>query len=455
MAKIKTIYACQQCGSQSPKWLGRCPDCGAWNSLVEEQAPTSGPTSAALRTSTNAPVPLNEISPNEAGERIVTGISELDRVLGSGIFRGSAILLAGEPGIGKSTLSLQMAIALQESDQKVLYVSGEESLTQIRNRAQRLAPEGSELLVLSETNLENIAYRISTESPAVVIIDSIQAIYNPALSGAPGNVAQVRECATRLFQLTKENQISLLLIGHVTKEGSVAGPKILEHLVDVVVNFEGNIEQHRILRTVKNRFGAANELGIFEMFSDGLREVKDPSGVFIDRERRPAVGSAVVCSYEGTRPLLIEVQALVGRSNYGTPQRIVSGFNQRRLSLILAIMEKYCRLSFGVHDVFVKVAGGLHLDDPGIDMGVAAALYSSFLEKPMLPDAVYLGELGLGGEVRAISFSEKRLMESQRLGFKRVFLPEGNAPEAETAARLTIGLTQIGKIDELLYPPSE
>jgi DNA repair protein RadA/Sms len=298
-----------------------------------------------------------------------------------------------------------------------------------------------------------IEHYIAESKAAIVVVDSIQAVYNPDFSGAPGNIGQVRECAARLFRLAKENQFTLFLIGHVTKEGAVAGPKILEHLVDVVVYFEGTTQQHRMIRSVKNRFGASNELGVFEMHSDGLREVTNVSGLFVNPHQRPMAGSSIVCSYEGSRPLLVEVQALVNRSNYGTPQRTVSGFDYRRLSLILAIVEKYCRVEFGIHDVFVKVAGGLRINDPGIDLGVAAALYSSRQEQPLDNDAVYIGELGLGGEVRPVSFIEQRLQEIQKMGFKQVYLPRQEAGlERGQPKKISLLLSPVREVSELLIP---
>ncbi|RMF59165.1 MAG: DNA repair protein RadA [Calditrichaeota bacterium] len=450
MAKPKHVYICQQCGYQSPKWLGRCPDCEGWNTFIEEEiSPQTPKAGSAPKTN---PIPLSQISDINLENRISTGIDELDRTLGGGLLPASVILLAGEPGIGKSTLLLQMAEHLLHKKQKVLYISGEESPQQIKNRATRLKAAKSELLILTTTDLSDILYHITNLKPDVVIVDSIQAVYNPEFSGAPGNVGQVRECAARLFQLAKEQSFALWLIGHVTKEGAVAGPKILEHLVDVVIYFEENTRQHRIIRAVKNRFGAANELGVFEMRHNGLHEVKNVSELFLTPDQSLRSGSSIVCTYEGSRPLLVEVQALVNRSNYGTPQRTVSGFDYRRLSLLLAILEKYCHLNFGLFDVFVKVAGGLRIDDPGIDLGVAAALYSSRLDQPTAPDTVYIGELGLGGEVRPVSFIEKRLQESMKMGFKQVYLPAGNLPDSQSRKKYKLLLSPVEKVNDLLLP---
>lgn len=451
MAKTKTVYICQNCGYQSSKWIGKCSDCGAWNTFVEEQIAPKAQKKAAAPTR-SSPIPLSQIPGEDSLKRISTGSEEFDRVLGGGIFPASVILLAGEPGIGKSTLMLQILLQLQEKGSSALYISGEESLQQIKNRATRLRKSAGNLLVLAETDVNAIEYHIEQIQPGVVVIDSIQAIYNPDFSGAPGNVGQVRECAARLFQRAKENQFTLFLIGHVTKEGSVAGPKILEHLVDVVIYFEGNTQQHRIIRAVKNRFGASNELGVFEMFNDGLREVKNVSGLFINPHQKPVTGSSIVCTYEGSRPLLVEVQALVNRSGYGTPQRTVSGFDYRRLALILAILERYCSLNFGIHDVFVKVAGGLRLDDPAIDLGVAAALYSSRQDQPLDTDAVYIGELGLGGEVRPVSFIEPRLREAQKMGFKQAYLSARNLPDPGNLKKLSLLVSPVVTVNELLLP---
>ncbi len=451
MAKSKHIFTCQQCGYQSPKWLGRCPDCGEWNTFIEEEIQASSHRKSAGVPRTT-PLLLSRIADLDLNKRTTTGIEELDRTLGGGLMPASVILLAGEPGIGKSTLLLQMAVELQQQGKTVLYVSGEESPQQIKNRATRLNAGKTELPILAATDINDIQYHIEQMKPDVVVVDSVQAIFNPDFSGAPGNVGQVRECAARLFQQAKEQSFALFLIGHVTKEGAVAGPKILEHLVDVVVYFEENTRQHRIIRAIKNRFGAANEIGVFEMRHDGLHGVRNVSELFLHPHQSVRSGSCIVCSYEGSRPLLVEVQALVSRSNYGTPQRTVSGFDYRRLSLMLAILEKYCRLNFGIHDVFVKVAGGLRIDDPGIDLGVAAALYSSRLDQPLEKDAVYIGELGLGGEVRPVAFVDKRLQEAQKMGFQQVYLPAANLPEPKMRKKYSLLLSPVPVVNELLLP---
>ncbi len=450
MAKTKTIYICQNCGYQTPRWMGKCSDCGEWNTLIEEIVSPQERHQSGFKP-TSKPIKMAQISLEDSQKRISTGSKEFDRVLGGGIFPASVVLLAGEPGIGKSTLMLQVMLNLQNRDLKTLYISGEESLQQLKNRANRLPKLSDDLTAVAETDIQAVQYHINQFKPEIVVADSIQALYNPELSGAPGNVGQVRDCAARLFRLAKEQQFTLFLIGHVTKDGSVAGPKILEHLVDVVIYFEGNTQQHRIIRAVKNRFGAANELGVFEMRQDGLCEVSNVSSLFLNPHQNSMAGSSIVCSYEGSRPLLVEVQALVGRSSYGTPQRIVSGFDHRRLSLILAIVEKHCQLNFGIHDVFVKVAGGFRIDDPGIDLGVAAALHSSRQEQPLENDTVYIGELGLGGEVRPVSFVEQRLLEVQKLGFKQAFLPAASLPTGQQRKQFKMMLSPVMLISELLF----
>ncbi len=374
--------------------------------------------------SPNSPVLLSQISREEL-PRISTGIREFDRVLGGGIFPASVVLLAGDPGIGKSTLLIQVAARLVRQQISVLYVSGEESLRQLHNRANRLNIARHAIPVLMETNLENILFHIEKQSPTVVIVDSIQSLYSEDVVGAPGNVAQLRECASRLFRAAKEQGWSLILVGHITKEGSIAGPKILEHMVDVVLSFEGdNLYQYRILRSVKNRFGATSELGIFLMEPEGLKEVENPSRLFLSRKSGSQVGVSVVCSFEGSRPLLAEVQSLVSRSNYGVPQRTVSGFDPRRLALLLAILEKHGNLHFGVYDVFVKIAGGLRFDDPGIDLGIAMAVFSSYKDVPLPPQSVFIGEIGLNGDIRPVNQMEARIREAEKLGFRRIYIPD-------------------------------
>lgn len=425
MAKTSTVFVCNNCGYESLKWAGKCPECERWNSFEEVEKASTAPSKHKTVISQTTPKILSELQQEGLTSRIGTGIRELDRVLGGGIYPASVNLIAGDPGIGKSTLLLQLAGILTKKNIPVLYISGEESLNQIKGRSQRLGLGALAIPVLAETELENILIQIEQSSAKIVIIDSIQSIYSINISGAPGNVGQVRECAAQLFRAAKENDWSLFLVGHITKEGGIAGPKILEHMVDVVIYFEGDsLYRYRILRSLKNRFGATNELGLFFMEKDGLREVDNPSKLFISDTKMPQVGTCTICSFEGTRPILAEVQALVSRSNYGVPQRTVSGFDQRRLALILAILEKHCSLNFGIQDVFLKIAGGLRIDDPGIDLGIACAINSSLKEKPIKNGTVYIGEMGLNGEIRPVSQIERRIQEAINLGFKQIFVSQ-------------------------------
>ncbi len=448
MGKSKPIFICQTCGHESLKWLGKCPECDAWNTFVEEiveKTPANRRRSAPQRE----PVRLSQVELTAMPARILTGMVELDRVLGGGIFPGSVVLLAGEPGIGKSTLMLQMLLQLASRKENVLYISGEESLEQIKSRASRIAPSSDALMVLAETNLEDIRYHLQQLQPTVAVVDSIQSVYSSQLSGSAGNVSQVRECAAQLFQLAKVQGFSLFMVGHVTKEGVVAGPKVLEHLVDAVIYFENTNQQFRIIRATKNRFGATNEIGVFEMRHQGLVEVDDISRLFLSSAHRPSVGNSLVCSYEGSRPLMVEVQALVSRSHYGTPQRTVSGFDYRRLALLLAVLERYVGLAFGIYDVFVKIAGGFRIDDPALDLAVAAALYSSRLDRPLEKDRVYLGELGLGGEVRPVAYLESRLQEIQKMGLRQVVLSAHHNVDASLKRKLTLKILPIEHINNV------
>lgn len=422
MSKPKTIFRCQTCGHETVKWSGRCPACGAWNTLAETRIEKQDKP-AELRTSSVEISLLSEIA--QSGEaRRSTGIDELDRVLGGGVMPASVVLISGDPGIGKSTLLLQMAASLVRQNISCLYVSGEESLKQIKTRADRLAVGNIALPLLAETELENVLYQVQKNKPEIVIVDSIQSIYSSNISGAPGQMGQMRECTARLFRAAKEEGWSLFLVGHITKEGSIAGPKLLEHTVDVVIYFEGDtFYQYRILRSLKNRFGATHEIGLFLMEQQGLKEVENPSSLFLSDSAAPQIGSSVVCSFEGSRPILAEVQSLVSRANYGVPQRTVSGFDQKRLALLLAILEKHCRLDFGTSDVFVKIAGGLRIDDPGIDLGIAMAIFSSRTNRVLPAKSVYIGEIGLNGDLRPVSQAERRVQEAVKLGFRRIYLP--------------------------------
>ncbi|HTX17629.1 MAG TPA: DNA repair protein RadA [Bacteroidota bacterium] len=425
MSKVMTKYVCQSCGYVSPRWTGKCPNCNEWNTFVEE-APT--PAKVARKSGGLAskldPVPLDKVNGHE-DVRIRTGIAEFDRVLGGGIVGGSVVLLGGDPGIGKSTLMMQVALNLK--GKVVLYVTGEESLKQIRLRAERLGSQSGSVLLLPETNLELIADVIERGEPDLVVVDSIQTMFRPDLESSPGSVGQVREATALLTRIAKSKGSPLVLIGHVTKEGLLAGPRVIEHMVDTVLQFEG--ERHyayRILRATKNRFGSTNEIGIFEMHDDGMHEVKNPSEVFLSERTYGASGATVVATLEGSRPLLIEVQALVTATNYGLPQRTATGFDLRRLQMLLAVLEKRGGLNLGTQDVFVNVAGGIRIEEPAADLGVASSIVSSLRDVPVDSQAVAIGEVGLGGEVRTISHSEKRTQEAAKLGFKRIIVPKNN-----------------------------
>lgn len=432
MAKGKqtTVFFCQECGYESSKWLGQCPGCRQWNTFVEESIkPASAPGMGGGKASFSRapkPVTLREI---ESGgeERVQTGIEELDRVLGGGIVKGSLVLVGGDPGIGKSTLLLQVCRRLSREERKVLYISGEESLQQIKLRAERLGDFSDALTLLCETNLDAIEEAVKKCAPSMVVIDSIQTMYCEQVSSAPGSVSQVRETCGRLLQLAKGQEISVFLVGHVTKEGTVAGPRVLEHMVDTVLYFEGDrFASYRILRSVKNRFGSTNEIGVFEMRQDGLREVKNPSEFMLSGRPKGANGSVVVCSSQGTRPIMLEVQALVARTNFGFPKRQSTGIDFNRINLLMAVLEKRIRMQIGDCDAYVNVTGGIRVQEPAIDLGIVMAIASSFKNRAVPEDVVVFGEVGLSGEVRAVSMAQARVQEAKKLGFSTVILPESN-----------------------------
>jgi DNA repair protein RadA/Sms len=431
MPKARTIFACQTCGFQSPRWLGRCPDCQGWNTLVEERVDV-GPESRHF-TSDNLPAVAQPLSTVRAAEepRQQSGIGELDRVLGGGVVPGSVVLIGGDPGIGKSTLVLQALAALARTGAArggtMLYVSGEESPQQIKMRADRLGIAEDRLLILAETSLERIIEQIQKLAPSAVAIDSIQTVFTEQLSSAPGSIGQVRESAAQLVTHSKSTNRATFLVGHVTKDGSFAGPRVLEHMVDTVLYFEGDRgHPFRILRAVKNRFGSTNEIGVFEMKENGLQPVANPSAFFLAERPEEVPGSVVIASIEGTRPILVEVQALVSPTSFGTPRRTTLGFDPNRVAVLIAVLEK----KMGVHllgqDVFVNVAGGVRIDEPAADLGVIAAVASSFLDKPVDPRTLLIGEVGLAGEVRAISQADTRVREAMKLGFARCILPESS-----------------------------
>ena len=437
MAKTKTAFFCRECGNETPRWQGQCPACREWNTLVEEPSaankkPSAG--SSAVRFAADAvPVRLRDVEGAER-RRWTTGLGELDFVLGGGIVPGSVVLVGGEPGIGKSTILLQVASRLEAAKLRTLYVSGEESAHQVKLRAERLGGDAAEVTLLAETELDAILLRAAELGPEVLLIDSIQTVYTPELEGAPGNVGQVRECAARLQRFAKQTGTAVFLVGHVTKGGGIAGPKTLEHIVDTVLYFEGEGGvDHRVLRATKNRFGGVDEIGVFRMTAEGLVPVANPSELFLGDRSTRASGSAVVSTMEGTRPLLVEVQALAAKASYGAPQRVSTGFDHKRLALLLAVLEKRAGIPFGQLDVFLNVVGGLKLVETAGDLAVAAALASSVYDRVVPPDAVFIGELGLGGEVRPVGQVERRLAEAARMGFTAAYLSPRAAPRTPPA----------------------
>lgn len=429
MAKARTVFRCQECGTAAPRWVGRCPGCGEWNTLVEEREEPSGAAGARPATPTDVPVPIGDVDAGEFTAR-PTGLAELDRVLGGGLVPGSVSLLGGEPGIGKSTLLLQTVAAMADTGCRCLLVSGEESKQQVRLRAERLGAIPPTVWLQSETVLPNVLTGVDEVKPDVVVIDSIQTLEDPELGSAPGSVAQVRECAAQLVRVAKERGLTVVLVGHVTKEGALAGPRVLEHVVDTVLSFEGDRHHAlRLLRAVKHRFGSTAELGVFEMADSGLREVSDPSALFLG-DRRPGVaGSAVISALEGSRPLLLEVQALTTGSELVMPRRSAQGIDAARLALLLAVLEKHCRIPFAKVEVYASVVGGVKVFEPGADLGLVLALASAVRNRPLPKDLVACGEVGLGGEVRQVAQTGRRLAEAARLGFSRAIVP-ASAPDS-------------------------
>jgi DNA repair protein RadA/Sms len=460
MKQPRPVFVCQECGSQSPKWQGRCTDCGAWNSYVEERPVEAMPGTAgqglaghryALPGAANHGARKYAEIETENAQRLTTGIGEFDRVLGGGIVPGSLVLLGGEPGIGKSTLLLQAAANFAQAHGPVLYASGEESEHQIKSRGDRLGVGDAPLFLMAETCIERILEELGRLRPAMLVIDSVQTVFSLKFQSAPGSIGQVREAATQFLFMAKGHNIPTFLVGHVTKEGSLAGPKALEHIVDTVLYFEGERHHsHRVVRAVKNRFGAISELGVFEMTGAGLKAVPNPSAMFL-AERSVTPGSAVLCCVEGSRPLLVEVQALVSTSAYGMPRRMAVGIDQNRLSLLLAVLEKRAGLLVGGDDVFVNIAGGMSLDEPAADLAIVGALASSLRNRPLPPGTAVFGEIGLGGEVRGVPQALLRVREAQQLGFTRVVMPAANVdPSLESAGDGTLELVGIRHIGEAL-----
>ena len=445
-----TIFLCQSCGFESRKWLGKCPECGEWNSLVEERVVTTkkGSAKGGFRLREAKAIAYNEIE-SQDDARVSSGVTEFDRVLGGGIVPGTLVLLGGDPGIGKSTLLLQVAEKLSTSGGTVLYISGEESERQIKLRGERLRIEADSLLLLPETNLENILREVDRVKPSTIIVDSIQTTFSSEIESAPGSISQIREVAAQFLLLAKTRSIPVFLIGHVTKEGSIAGPRALEHIVDTVLYFEGERHHnHRIVRATKNRFGAANEVGVFEMTSSGLRPVANPSQMFLAERPADAAGSVVTACVEGTRPMLVEIQALVSSSKYGTGRRMTQGVDQNRVALMIAMLEKRAGLQLLGDDVFVNIAGGLEVDEPAVDLGLVTAIASSFRNQPIDPLTAVFGEVGLTGEVRGATQASVRAREAQALGFKKIVMPASNTAGLEKL----LGLRVVGvrSVDEAI-----
>jgi DNA repair protein RadA/Sms len=464
--KTKSVYRCTECGAESLRWAGRCDTCGEWNTLVEEMAApkvTAAKGAAAARRRAGstafgdggsvAVTPrLRDVVGSET-QRLATGIAEFDFVLGGGVVPGAMVLVGGEPGIGKSTILLQVAARLEAAGHASLYVSGEESPLQVKLRADRLAPDAGAVQLLGETNLETILATAANVRPAVMIVDSIQTVFTGDLEGAPGNVGQVRECAARLMRFAKESGTAVFVVGHVTKGGGIAGPKTLEHIVDTVLYFEGEgTADHRVLRATKNRFGSVDEIGVFKMTVQGLEAVENPSALFLsERSDARASGSAVTCLLEGTRPMLLEVQGLAAKAGFGTPQRVSTGYDGRRLALLLAVLDKRAGLSFAQLDVFLNVVGGVRIVEPAGDLAVAAALASSVYDKTLPSDAVFIGEVGLAGEVRGVSQAERRLLEAEKLGMSIAYVSERSVPRRAPKSLKVRGVPDIGVLFRELF----
>jgi DNA repair protein RadA/Sms len=422
MAKTKTVYVCQNCGTDSPKWIGRCPSCNQWNTYVEEKIVQSKASISLLTDAVHAkPIPISEIKPGNM-QRLKSGIDELDRLLGGGIVPGSTILIGGEPGIGKSTLALQVALG---TSMKVLYVSGEESPEQLKIRATRISATNPNCLVYCEVNLENLINQFEQVKPDLIIVDSIQTLYTETIESSPGSISQIRECAAHLLKISKITGVPVILIGHITKDGMLAGPKVLEHIVDTVLQFEGDHQHaYRVLRSLKNRFGSTSELAIFEMEPDGLHEIKNPSEIFLSRNKSPMSGVAIASTIDGMRPFLIEAQALVSSAVYGTPQRTATGFDAKRLNMLLAVLERKAGFNLASKDVFLNIAGGLKVQDTATDLAVAAAILSSNFDRAIDINLCMVAEISLTGELKPVSRMEQRVAEASRLGFTRIILPE-------------------------------
>ncbi len=447
MAK-KSVFICQGCGYESPKWQGKCPDCGNWNSFIEEETNSLRSVIKSKKTKKNTPLKLSEIQTTKK-DRILTQIEELDRVFGGGIVKASLTLIGGAPGIGKSTITLQMASYLAPN-YKVLYISAEESASQLKMRAQRLGINSENIYILIENRFEVIAETLNDIKPDIVIVDSVQTIYLEEIKSTPGSITQLREITFKFMNYSKRYNFTTIMIGHITKDGAIAGPKVLEHMVDTVLYFEGDKNGYlRVLRSIKNRFGATNEIGIFEMMSKGLKEVKNPSLLFVSLGKEKTPGSALIPIMEGTRPIMIEVQALIIKTEYQIPKRTIVGFDQKRISMLLAILDKYLHLKFATSDVFVNIVGGLKVDETAVDLGVMAALISNFLDVALPSSVAFIGEVGLNGEVRGVTFIENRVKELEKLGIKEVVIAQNNLKPLENL-KMAIKITTLSQITDLM-----
>ncbi len=448
----KTLFVCQSCGYESAKWMGRCIECGAWDTFTEAVRRAAASSSKTMAGRDNRPVPIDAVEIVDE-DRLSTGIEEFDRVLGGGLVAGTLVLIGGDPGIGKSTLMLQVLHSIAALGRKVLYVSGEESVRQLRLRSRRLETASPRLLVVSEIDIDAVMAMVQSEQPDVLVVDSIQTMFTPEITSAPGSVSQVRESAMRLMLMAKRTGIPSFLVGHVTKEGAIAGPRLLEHMVDTVLYFEGDRNHvFRILRAVKNRFGSTNEIGVFEMKERGLHQVANPSAVFLAERPENAPGSVVTASMEGTRPILVELQALASSTSFGTPRRTILGLDQNRVALLVAVMEKKLGLNLMGHDIFMNVAGGVKIMEPAADMGIVSAIASSFLDRPIRKDTLVLGEVGLAGEVRAVSNIEIRISEARKMGFTRCVAPAGSLKRVRQPKEMDLeGVVNLAEAMELLF----
>jgi DNA repair protein RadA/Sms len=449
---LKTRFVCQTCGYESAKWMGRCTECGAWDSFAESVMRLSASGQKRIAGTDNRPVPIDAVEITEE-RRLSTGIDEFDRVLGGGLVAGTLVLIGGDPGIGKSTLMLQALHGIAMAGRRVLYVSGEESVRQLRLRSRRLDSSSANLLVVSEIDIDAILAMVEGQQPDVLVIDSIQTMFSPEITSAPGSVSQVRESTMRLMLMAKRTGTPTFLVGHVTKEGAIAGPRLLEHMVDTVLYFEGDRNHvFRILRAVKNRFGSTNEIGVFEMKENGLRQVANPSAVFLSERPESAPGSVVTASMEGSRPILVELQALAASTHLGTPRRTILGLDQNRVALLVAVMEKQLGMHLMGHDIFMNVAGGVKITEPAVDMAIVSAVASSFLDRPIRKDTLVLGEVGLAGEVRAVGNVEVRISEARKMGFSRILLPSGSLKRLRRPKGATLeGVDSVSAAAELLF----